>query len=75
MNFKLIEKLEHTTPDCAGCHSATYFVPCHNYTLLKCTNCGQTTTAPTSLTRTILAAYIPHLGKNTSQKRVQPSIL
>ena len=74
MNFKLIEKLKQTTPSCFGCHSTTHFVMGAGYQYLKCDNCGEVTKAPTSLTRTIIAAYnIPE--KNTDQNRIQPCIL
>ena len=74
MNVKLIEKLEHTTPACASCHGTTHFITGTAYSTLKCDNCGQPFTAPTSLTRTIIAAYnLP--PKNTIQKRIQPCIL
>jgi hypothetical protein len=74
MNVRLIKKLEQTTPACPVCRSSTRFVMGAAYELLECTGCGQTTPAPTSLTRTIVAAYnIP--AKNTDQKRIQPCIL
>ena len=74
MNFKLIEKLEHTTPACAACHGTTHFIPGIAYRILECDTCGQSFRAPASLTRTIVAAYnLP--PKNTTQKRIQPCIL
>jgi len=74
MDFKKIEKLEATTPCCTGCHGTTHFITGTAYQFLKCDNCGQTITAPSSLTRTFIAAYsFPQ--KNTIQKRIQPCIL
>lgn len=74
MNVRLIKKLEQTTPACPECHNSTRFIIGAAYELLECVGCGRVTTAPTSLTRTIIAAYnIP--AKNNDQKRIQPCIL
>lgn len=74
MDFRKIEKLEATTPNCIECHGTTHFIPGTAYRFLKCDNCGQTSPSPSSLTHTIIAAYnFP--PKITNQKRIQPCIL
>lgn len=68
MNFRMIQKLEATTPACSLCKNSTHFIIGCAYQFLECELCGHICKAPQSLTKLIIAAYQLRIGINHGQR-------
>jgi len=68
VNFRMIQKLEATTPACSLCHGSTQFIIGCGYQFLECHWCGHICKAPQALTSLIIAAYQIKVGVNHGKR-------